>query len=283
MNELTELASADAYCRFLVRRHYENFSVISGFLPSDTATHLTRIYAYCRTTDDLGDESAGHALTRLQSWRDQVSAMLDGARPTHPVLIALRETVSQRRLAAQPFLDLIAANVQDQTVTRYDTWEELQGYCMHSAAPVGRMVLGVWEVSDRRAGPLSDDVCIGLQIANFAQDVRRDAEKGRCYLLRSDISTDGISGAVRALCIRARELLRSGIELERLVPRRLRMQLALYRLGGNAIVDRIEAVGYHTDEVRPVVSRSTKAALALRAWLGTLRPERRAHVRPQAV
>ena len=283
MNELTELASADAYCRFLVQRHYENFSVISRFLPHDIATDLTRIYAYCRCTDDLGDESADRALERLASWRDQVDAVFRGGAPTHPVLLALRETVTERRLSQQPFDDLIAANVQDQTVSRYETWDELQAYCMHSAAPVGRMVLGVWGVSGRHAGLLSDDVCIGLQLANFAQDVSRDRDKGRCYLLQPDLRAGGVEGAVRALCERARDLLRSGRELETLVPRRLRLQLALYRLGGNAIIDRIAAAGYRTDRVRPVVSRTTKLMLVARAWFGTTGPERRADVRPQAV
>jgi squalene synthase HpnC len=283
VNDLTELSAADVYCRHLSRRHYENFSVISRFLPGAIATDLTRIYAYCRCTDDYGDESGNHALDRLSLWRDEVSALFAGRAPIHPVLIALRETVEQRRLSPQPFLDLIAANVQDQTVKQYTSWDELRAYCMLSAAPVGRMVLGVYGVSDRRAGPLSDDVCIGLQLANHAQDVRRDRALGRCYLLQSDLHAGSVADAVRSLSVRARELLRSGVELETLVPRRLRAQLALYRLGGNAILDRIEVVGYRTDLVRPVVTRTTKATLLVRALVGTLRAERRAHARPQTV
>ena len=283
MNDLTELASADAYCRHLVRRHYENFSVISRFLPADVARDLTRIYAYCRCTDDFGDESGDQALARLRSWRADVDAMFLGDAPIHPVLVALRDTVERHRLAPQPFVDLIAANVQDQTVNHYASWEELHAYCMLSAAPVGRMVLGVYGVSDRRAGSLSDDVCIGLQLANHAQDVQRDAAKGRCYLLESDLQKGSVADAVRALCVRARELLRSGVELEGLVPRRLRTQLALYRLGGNAIVDRIEAIGYRTDRVRPVVTPAMKLTLLARAWAEGLREQGRTQARPQTV
>lgn len=283
MNELTELASADAYCRHLVRRHYENFSVISRFLPADVARDLTRIYAYCRCTDDFGDESGDRALERLRSWRAGVDAMFAGYAPIHPVLLALRETVERRRLAPQPFVDLIAANIQDQTVNRYASWDELHAYCMLSAAPVGRMVLGVYGVSDRHAASLSDDVCIGLQLANHAQDVRRDAARSRCYLLQSDLQTGSVADAVRALCLRARELLRSGVELETLVPRRLRAQLALYRLGGNAILDRISAVGYQTDRVRPVVTPAMKLMLLTRAWVEGLREQRRTQARPQTV
>ena len=125
-------------------RHYENFSVASRFVYAETRRDLMRIYAYCRTTDDLGDESpGGSALPRLERWRDEVQALFNGVPPVHPVLVALQPTVERRTIPPQPFLDLIAANVQDQHVARYRNWDELIGYCRLSAAPVGRMVLVV--------------------------------------------------------------------------------------------------------------------------------------------
>lgn len=276
MNELTELESADDYCRRLSRRHYENFTVVSRFVSSDVALDLARIYAYCRTTDDLGDESGADALERLAAWRSEVESLFAGRLPIHPVLLAVRETVQRRAIAAQPFLDLIQANVQDQSVARYESWPELHGYCMLSAAPVGRMVLAVFGVSGRRAQDLSDDVCVGLQLANHAQDVSRDAHRGRCYLLQSDVRSGDVTGGVRALCVRARDLLRSGIELETLAPPALRAQLALYRLGGGAVLDAIERTGYRTDVTRPVVTPVAKALLLGRALVAGLRPHRHA-------
>ncbi len=182
------LEAADAYCRMLTRRHYENFSVASRFVDASTRRDLMRIYAYCRTTDDLGDESPnGTALPRLERWRSEVEALFRGTPPIHPVLFALRATVEHRAIGAQPFLDLIAANVQDQHVTHYRTWDELIGYCRLSAAPVGRMVLRIFGVNDAHAVHLSDDVCIGLQLANHAQDVSRDAAIGRRYLVDNDV------------------------------------------------------------------------------------------------
>lgn len=273
LRELTELDSADAYCRRLARRHYENFVVTSKFLPGRLALDLVRIYAYCRTTDDYGDESGDAALARLQRWRSEVSDCFAGDMPVHPVLVSLRETVRHHRLPEQPFLDLIQANVQDQHVSSYESWVELRAYCVLSAAPVGRMVLGVFDVRDRRAEQLSDDVCIGLQLANHAQDVRRDAKLGRSYLLQTDLRSGGVAWAVRSLCERARELLRSGRALEAMAPHSLRAQLALYRLGGLAIVAGIERSGYRTDVVRPEVSKMAKAILLLRALLETVRDD----------
>ncbi|HLY02504.1 MAG TPA: squalene/phytoene synthase family protein [Candidatus Cybelea sp.] len=260
------LRAADTYCRVLTRGHYENFSVASRFVDAARRRDLMRIYAFCRTTDDLGDESPnGTALPRLERWKDEVRALFAGVPPVHPVLVALAETIERRAIGAQPFFDLIEANVQDQSVLRYATWEELDGYCRLSAAPVGRMVLRVFGVANEEAGPLSDDVCIGLQLANHAQDVRRDAAIGRKYLVESDVAAVGVPGAAERMVRRARALLASGERLEAYVPRVLRLQLALYRMGGLAICDAIEALGYRTEQERPSLSTPTKVSVVLRA------------------
>ena len=257
---------ADALCVRMARRHYENFSVASRLAPKALRLHLARIYAYCRTTDDLGDESGDAALWRLQLWRSEVESMFQGRPPVHPVLVALARTVARFEMPAEPFLDLIAANVQDQQVAGYATWEELLAYCTLSAAPVGRMVLRIFEVADPRAVPLSDDVCVGLQLANFAQDVAVDRGKGRTYLIQSELDRLGLPGAVEAMCDRALGLLRSGRELERLaMPARLRLQLSLYRRGGEAIVEAIRRDGFRTDLRRPAVSTPTKLRLVASA------------------
>jgi len=267
------LEAADAYCRFLTSRHYENFSVAARFVDADRRTDLNRIYAFCRSTDDLGDESPnGTAQARLARWRDEVEAMFAGVPPVHPVLLALERTIVRRRILAAPFLDLIEANVMDQRVTAYAGWEELERYCTLSAAPVGRMVLRVFDVSDGACERFSDDVCIGLQLANHAQDVSRDAALGRTYLLQSDLARGGTEAGVRGLVERARALLQSGRALERRVESTaLRMQLALYRMGGDAICDAIERIGYRTDLRRPSVTAAVKVSLVARAVSEALR------------
>ena len=263
---LTESQSADAYCRLLTLRHYENFSVASRFVPALQRRDLMRFYGFCRTTDDLGDESGTPelALERLARWRDQTEAFFAGKPPIHPVFIALRETAERIGLDAQPFFDLIAANEADQRVTQYASWPELEAYCMLSAAPVGRVVLHIFGIDDAQARRLSDDVCIGLQLANHAQDIKRDATIGRNYLLQDDLVKGGIPGAVRSLTDRARALLASGLRLEPLAPRALRLQLALYRLGGLAVCDAIARLDYRTDVARPAISKLGKMAIVLK-------------------
>lgn len=270
---MNELESADAYCRMLATRHYENFAVASKIVPGRTRLDLMRFYGFCRTTDDLGDESGTpeRALSRLARWRDETEALFAGAAPVHPVLVALRETVEHYALDKKPFLDLIAANEQDQRVHSYGTWPELEAYCMLSAAPVGRVVLRFFGIANPLTEKLSDDVCIGLQLANHAQDVSRDARIGRSYLLEEDLQAAGTRGAVQALVARARTLLASGKTLETLAPGALRLQLALYRLGGLAICESIERMGYATEVTRPSVSKRAKVGILVRALMEAVR------------
>jgi squalene synthase HpnC len=262
-----ELERADRWCRELLRGHYENFLVASPVLPRELRPHFARLYAYCRTVDDLGDESGDDAVGRLRIWEEDLDRCFAGARPVHPVLIALADTVQRFELPREPFRDLVAANLQDQHVTQYRTWPELHDYCRRSAAPVGRVVLRLFGVRDDSADLLSDDVCIGLQLANFAQDVRVDRAKGRTYLLQGEVGELGTAGAVRAMCERAGALLRSGRELEPMLAPRPRAQVMLYRLGGEAILDAIRRARYHTEEQRPEVSPATKARLVVSALL----------------
>jgi squalene synthase HpnC len=263
-----ELTAADAYCRLLAGRHYENFTVASRLVPAGLRLDLARVYAFCRVTDDLGDESGTAAPDRLERWRGEVVAMFAGREPVHPVLVALGRTVRRYALPARPFLDLVAANLQDQQRTEYEAWPDLLAYCRLSAAPVGRIVLVLFGLRNQAAERLSDDVCIGLQVANFAQDVGLDAARGRRYLLGPEVAALGVAGAVRAHCERARELLESGAALERLASGRLRLQLSLYRLGGLAVLRAIERIGYATDRKRPRVTVPVKAGLLVRAALG---------------
>ena len=260
------LRVADRHCRSVLR-HYENFTVASRLAPVRLRRDLTRVYAFCRITDDLGDESGSTTLAtdRLQRWRAAVEALFDGGAAVHPALIALAVTVRHHHLPARPFLDLIDANLQDQRVSAYSDWSELLGYCRLSAAPVGRIVLQLFGITDTRAPALSDDVCIGLQLANFAQDVRSDAQRGRTYLLGVDVSAHGTVGATRAMCRRAQALLASGRELETMVPPRFRLQLALYRLGGEAILAAIGAQGWDATVRRPTVAKSTRMRILAEA------------------
>jgi squalene synthase HpnC len=250
--------------------------VVSWLLPADIRPHFYALYSFCRATDDLGDEAEGDRLALLDDWERQLGEAYAGT-PGSPLFIALRQTTRRFDIPNEPFLRLIEANRMDQRVTRFETYEDLLHYCSYSATPVGRMVLYVLRYRDEQRQRLSDATCIGLQLANFWQDVRRDWGKGRVYLPQEDLRRFGVSEAdiaahrctpafrelMRFEVDRTRALFNEGRALEALIDRRARLDIRLFRLGGEAVLDAIEAARYDTLTARPVVAKSRKAWMAL--------------------
>src|SRR5271154_115631 len=291
-------SEAERYTRWLATHHYENFNVVSWLLPRDLHQHFYNVYAYCRWSDDLGDEVADptRALQLLDAWEDELRLIYtDGAGPAHPVLIALRETIRAKDIPLQPFRDLLRAFRQDQTVQRYATWDEVLDYCVYSANPVGRLVLYLCGYRDEARQKLSDFTCTALQLANFWQDVSRDLEKGRIYIpldvatkhgvTEQDILTRrfhaGYVHLMKDLLCRTRELFAQGAALPRMVDGRLRVDLGMFGRGGLAVLDAIEAGGYNTIDRRPSLSRRAQARLLGRALLSRLfAPMRRPRAGP---
>src|SRR5919109_2934741 len=182
------LGEAQAYCERLARTHYENFSVATWLLPSRLKQHFFNVYAYCRISDDLGDEVGDpqQSLALLDQWEAELNQCYDGA-PRHPVFVALQRSVRALDIPRKPFADLLVAFRQDQTVSRYETFDDLLGYCLNSANPVGRLVLYVCGFRDVERQRLSDFTCAALQLANFWQDVAVYYGKGRIYLPLEDL------------------------------------------------------------------------------------------------
>ena len=275
-------AAAYNWCERYTRRHQENFTVVSCFLPRQLRAPMFAVYAFCRHTDDLGDEAAGDRLALLNEWETELRAAFEGT-PTHPITVALAETARRKPLEPDPFLRLIEANRLDQTKTRYADFQELLGYCRLSANPVGEMVLALWEISDDERRRLSDATCTALQLANHWQDVRRDWQAGRLYLPLDDLRRFGLDerqiaeqiergrcdAAFRELMRfqvdRAEAYFRLGDALRPLTPRELAVDLRLFSDGGRAALRAIAAQNYDVLAARPRVGRPRRALLALRA------------------
>jgi squalene synthase HpnC len=268
------------YTRWLATHHYENFHVVSFLLPKHLHQDFYNVYSYCRWADDLGDEMGDtrESLRLLEWWRHELDAMYaDEAR--HPVFVALRGTVRKYGIPKQPFADLIKAFVQDQTVTRYQSWDELFDYCAYSANPVGRLVLYLCGYSDAGRQNLSDATCTGLQLANFWQDVTIDQEKNRVYLpldllARHYYSVEELfahrfDDRFRALMTEAVEVAREfflrGWPLARMVNRRLSIDLELFSRGGVKILDKIRSQNYNVLSRRPRISKIERVSLLVSA------------------
>jgi len=271
---------AFAYCRQVALGHYENFTVASWLLPRALRRHMYAIYAYCRGVDDLGDEAEGDRLALLDQWEAELRRCYEGV-PQDLRFVALRETVRAFDIPPEPFLRLIEANRRDQRVSRYRTFVELSDYCTYSANPVGHLVLYLFGYRDSERQRLADATCTALQLTNFWQDVAVDLEKERIYIPLEEMERFGYSeeellarrytDSFRRLMAfqvgRARELFRQGLGLAPLVHGRLRLDVRLFSLGGLAVLDAVERVGYDVLHRRPKLSKAQKAGLMLRGLL----------------
>jgi squalene synthase HpnC len=275
------LRQAQKYCRKLAKRHYENFTVASFFLPRRLKQHFCNVYAYCRWADDLADETGDSkkSLALLGWWEMQLRDCYHG-RTSHPVFIALAETVKQFKIPADPFVDLLVAFRQDQRLTRYDSIDQLLEYCRYSANPVGRLVLYLGECFSTERARLADSICTGLQLANFCQDVARDWERGRIYLPQTDCHRFGYpeasfakkesSDAFRRLLAveveQAEGFLRAGLPLIKTVPPELQLDIALFIHGGLAVLQAVRRQNYDVWTKRPTATKMEKIQLLAQCW-----------------
>jgi squalene synthase HpnC len=253
------------------RARTENFPVASLLFPRRLRPHLRAVYGFARLVDILGDEVEGDRLAALQELEGEVDACYSGE-PSWPVMRALQPTIREFSLPREPFLRLIEANRMDQLISEYETWDGLREYCRHSADPVGQLVLGLLRLdSEGELVAASDDVCTGLQLVNFLQDVPRDLALGRVYLpaderrrfgvVELDRPSAELAELLRFEAVRARSLLAAGRVLQDQIGGRIGRAVGLFARGGLAALDALEAAHWDVFTQRPRPSR-TRLALA---------------------
>jgi squalene synthase HpnC len=273
------------YTRWLATHHYENFHVVSLFLPKHLHQDFFNVYSYCRWSDDLGDEtgSTEKSLTLLEWWRGLLHAMYAGHPPSHPVFVALAGTVEKHRIPIEPFDNLLDAFIQDQTQTRYQDWDDVLGYCVNSANPVGRLVLMLCGYRDEERFRLSDATCTALQLANFWQDVSVDLLKDRVYLplhlfdrhgytvpqlYRREYTPD-FAALMKEAVDYAQGLFEQGLPLVKMLDKRLALDIDLFSRGGMRVLDKIRRQRYDVLSRRPSISKTERAVLLVRSLART--------------
>ena len=271
------------YCRRLTKTHYENFTVGSLLLPRAKRQHVSNLYAYARTVDDLGDEAKGDRKEILKEWQEDLGRCYEGT-PKHPVMVALQDTIRRFDIPVEPFLKLIKANEMDQEIKRYRTFEELLYYCDHSANPCGRLFLYIFNYRDQERHRLADYTCTALQLTNFWQDFTRDWEMRRVYLPMEDMESFSYTEEQLAKSVfnddfrslmafevdRTRRMFRQGAELVNRVKGASKLDIALFSRGGLAVLDAIEKLDYNVLKRRPHLSRFKKGRLLFLTWVDML-------------
>lgn len=269
----------------MARAKTENFPVASRALPRAVRRHLLAIYGFARLVDELGDEAQGDRLAAL-SWLEGELDATYAAAPSHLLMRAVGETIGRCSLPRAPFQRLIEANRVDQSVTRYETWDQLERYCALSANPVGELVLGVLGLATRERIELSNRVCTALQLVEHCQDVAEDLRRGRIYMpaedmrrygcRESDLQAAHAGAAVRALLAfevgRVRGLLAEGSPLLATLRGRPRLAVAAFVAGGLATAQAIEDARFDVLAGTPRASRGAR----LQALIATLAGSRAA-------
>ncbi len=278
----TDVKSAYEFCARLAKSHYENFTIASWLMPREMRPPMHAIYAYARVADDFADEE--HDLGKLEQWERELDLCYAGT-PRHPVFVALADTVRRYDIPREPFADLLVAFRSDVNFRGFETLDEiLSTYTRYSANPVGRLVLYLFGYRDAERQHLSDLVCSGLQLANFWQDVAIDLEKNRIYFPRADMRKFGVApedlkqrratpeflALMRHEVAFARDMLRRGAELHRIVDRRLSRDILMFAGGGLAILHAIERVGFDVFNRRPKLTKFDYLKLGWNALQGRL-------------
>ena len=277
---IASLEEAYTACATLAEGHYENFSVASHLLPKHLRRDLYTIYAFCRHTDDLGDEATGDRLALLADWEREL-VHIYGGEPKHPIMIALQDVMLRFDIPDEPFRKLIQANRMDQGLVRFETYDELTIYCEHSAMPVGQMVLYLLRDHSPESLQLSNATCMALQLANFWQDVARDYAMDRVYIpqedmlrfgvAESDLARKSASPAFKSLLRfevgRAQELFEQGLPLVGRVEGRMKLDIALFCKGGLRVLEAIQDGNYDVLAKRPTVPALRKLWLVLSTFV----------------
>ena len=272
------------FCERLTRDHYENFPVASVLVPKEKRLHICSIYSFARIADDFADEPGLTTAERIDSLTEWEEQLVDAYRGHvhHPVFIALRETIDRFEMPIELFQNLLRAFRSDVTTHRYETFDEVLEYCEHSANPIGRLLLLLFNYRSETTLELSDFICTGLQLTNFWQDVSVDLQKDRVYIPLDDIREFGYSeeelfqrsftpAFKDLMCYqvdRTRQMFNEGRPLLAEVGKDLRMELRLTWKGGTQILQKIEQGEYNVLSHRPTLSLFDKTSLLISSLFG---------------
>jgi squalene synthase HpnC len=283
--KIPSVSEAEQITKKIALGHYENFPVGSILIPKKARQHFYNLYAFMRTADDFADDEGRpveERLALLADWRRQLEEVFSGVEPKHPIFIALHRTIRDRDLKIAPLgrlLDAFTFDVYDQA--KFFTEDDLAWYTERSAAPVGELVLALFNYRDAERIKLSNNICSALQLVNFIQDAKEDLERGRCYFPSADMPQSDqadpagamlgdrvlIKKIVRLQLDRAIKLLSEGEILPSMVTGRLSFELRVIISEAKMMIDKIEKLQLDTLVSRPKLSKFEHLSALIKALL----------------
>lgn len=263
--------------------HYENFPVVSFLVPKELRKHIAIIYWFARTADDLADEgnlTDQERLTALDDFKNNFSQSLNN-NPKSNFKLALSKSISSKNLNPNHFFNLLKAFRQDVTKKRYSTFNEIVDYCKHSADPVGRLILELYNIRNEDAFFYSDKICTGLQLTNFYQDLSIDYSKGRLYLPLDELvefevdekmfefkqNSLNLKQLLKYSVERAEIMLNEGRQLLKFLDGRLKYEIKWTILGGLETLNKIKKIDYNVLNERPSLKKIDFVFLLVRSMM----------------
>ncbi len=254
-----------------VKKHYENFPVISFFLPEEIKKHIALIYRFAREADDIADNEnlpAEERLKKLTEYEVNLLKAMTGKYVT-PFWRALHNTITTHKLTTENFFALLRAFKQDVKNKPFETFDDEIAYCKNSANPVGRLVLELFDIRDEEAFRFSDKITMALQLTNFYQDVSRDVKKKRLYFPLDELEKFGVTREriynsvfdenfkrlMKFSVERCKNLFAQGNGLYEFLPPLLKFHIKITASSGIAVLEKIEKNNYDTLNVRPELSK----------------------------
>jgi len=285
MQEIKSIPLNDAYSQALnfAKTHYENFPVVSFLIPKNLRKHIAIIYWFARTADDLadkGNESEDIRLERLNKFESNFTRSLNG-NESNDYEYALSNTIKEKNLTPEYFIDLLSAFKQDVTKSRYANFKEIVHYCNRSANPVGRIILELFDIRDKKANEYSDKICTALQLTNFLQDTIIDYKKGRIYLAKDEMQNYNVTEYLfeqKEINHNLKQLVKFNVERiagffeegKKLLPllnRKLRAEIKWTLAGGEEILEQIKKNDYNIINHRPKLSKAKMAGLLIKSFV----------------
>ena len=284
------------YCRRLTRRAARNFYYGMKLTPEPKRSALYAIYAFMRQGDDLADEpvhdangdvDAAASVQRIEGFRARMQGVIDAPDdaplPAGPTWPAFRHVVRAYPIDPEHLHAMLDGQVMDMTRRRYETFEQLAGYCHNVAGVVGLVCISVWGVRDRpTAGDLAAKRGLALQLTNILRDLVEDAQRGRVYLPADELERFGCPADMLTArqadpafdelmafqLDRARRHYEQSDSLEGYVEPSCRAASWAIKQVYRRLFDRIAADPRRVLRRRVTVSKPAKLAIALRAHRG---------------
>jgi len=282
-NYLKDLQSFYQDAINFTKSHYENFPVISYLIKKELRKHTAIIYQFARQADDIADEGNFQPEQRLKLLNEYENSLINclNGKAENGFWFALNNTIKEKHLSKENFLDLLKAFKQDVTKKKYENYNELLDYCKKSANPVGRIILELHGIKDKNAFKFSDDICTALQLTNFYQDVSIDFQKDRIYIPKEEMqqykveehffeikeNNSKFQALIKFEVERVEKLFINGRNLLRYLPFMLKIQILLTIKGGEAILEKIKKNNYDVLNKRPTLTKIDFAKIALAALI----------------